>query len=62
VKIKKVFKKDRALELIVKGNNLVYKEPNYKKPYLVVFCFQDTDKLEKDLSEIDAREKLEINK
>lgn len=47
-KIYKVFKLEQALKLIAKGNELIYDEPNKKKPWLKVFCFMDTEKLHKD--------------
>lgn len=48
----KIFKKEHALKLITMNNNLVYTEPNRKKPWLVVFCFEDTEKLHKDFTSI----------
>lgn len=48
----KIFKRESALKLIAMGNNLIYTEPNKKKPWLVVFCFEDNDKLHEDFSSI----------
>ena len=47
-KIFKVYKLKQALNLIDKGNKLIYTEQNKKKPWLKVFCFIDTAKLHKD--------------
>lgn len=58
MKTKKVFKKNIALGLIARGNKVLYTEPNYKKNWLVVFIFEDTDKLEADFTTVSN----EINK
>lgn len=55
MKIFKVFKKQLALELIVLNNNLIYTEPNHKYKKYVVFCFEDTYKLRKDLEKINNK-------
>ena len=48
----KVFKRESALKLIAKGNNLIYTEPNRNKNWLVVFCFEDTTKLRQDFTNL----------
>ena len=48
MEIYKVFSRNKALKLISIGNRLIYTEPNRKKTWLSVFCFEDTDKLHKD--------------
>lgn len=57
MKIYKVFSRNRALELISLGNRNLYTEPNFKNPWLRVFCFQDTEKLHRDITMIDIRDK-----
>lgn len=52
MELKKIFSKRIASQLIAKGNDLLRTEPNVKKKGFVVFVFQDTDKLRKDLTEI----------
>lgn len=52
MKIFKIFKRDLALQLIVEGNRLIYTEPNKTKKWLVVFCFEDTSNLRKDIEKI----------
>ena len=52
MKIFKIFKREIALKLISMGNKLIYTEPNKKKYWLVVFCFEDTDKLHEDINKI----------
>lgn len=52
MEIFKVFKREMALDLITMGNNLIYTEPNRQKSWLVVFCFEDTEKLHEDISKI----------
>ena len=49
---KKIFKKDIAIELITKGNTMLYTEPNLKKSWLLVFNFLETEKLLTDFTEI----------
>lgn len=46
--IKKVFSKRKAIQLVDMGNNILYTEDNYKNNKLKVFCFVNTDKLNKD--------------
>lgn len=48
----KVFKRQLAFELIALDNKLIYTEPNYKYKKYIVFCFEDTYKLRKDLEDI----------
>lgn len=50
--IKKIFKKQIAVELLVRKHELVYTEPNLKKPWLTVFCFRETVNLLSDLTQI----------
>jgi len=54
---KKIFKKDIAIELITKGNTMLYTEPNLKKSWLLVFNFLETEKLLTDFTEINNRNK-----
>ena len=48
VNIKKVYSKDKAIQLVNMGNEILYTEDNYKNKRLKVFCFIDTDKLNND--------------
>lgn len=50
MKIKKIFSREIALDLISKGFNMLYTEPNRQKNWLVVFCFEDTDALLAELT------------
>jgi len=52
MKIKKIFKRDIAFQLIAIGHNLIYTEPNHMKKWLSVFCFEETDALLKDLTKL----------
>lgn len=49
---KKIFTKRLALELRRKGLDIIATEPNYKKPQLDVYIFEDTEKFQKALTEI----------
>jgi hypothetical protein len=55
MKIFKVFRRDWALTCVTKGCNLVYTEPNRKKVYLSVFCFEDTSELRKIITELNNK-------
>lgn len=55
MEIFKVFKRKIALELAAKGNKIIYTEPNRKKTWLSVFCFEDNDKLHKDFNTINNK-------
>lgn len=55
MEIFKVFKRKIALELVAKGNNLIYTEPNRKKMWLSVFCFEDNEKLHEDFNIINDK-------
>lgn len=57
MKIYKIFSKNKALELISMGNRNIYTEPNWRRPWFVVFCFEDTSKLHDDITLIDKRKK-----
>lgn len=46
--VKKVFSKDKAIQLVSMGNKILYTEDNYKNNKLKVFCFINTDKLNED--------------
>lgn len=46
--IKKVYSMDKAIQLVNMGNSILYDEENYKNKKLKVFCFINTDKLNKD--------------
>jgi hypothetical protein len=52
MKVKKIFSKKIAIQLIVNGNELIYTEPNKYKNWLSVFCFEETPNLLKNLTEI----------
>ena len=52
MKIKKIFKREIALELIQKGHKLMYTEPNRDIPTFVVFCFIETEELLSDLTKL----------
>lgn len=52
MQIKKIFKRDIALKLVENGHRLIYTEPNRLKNYLSVFCFQETEELLRDLTEL----------
>lgn len=54
MEIFKVFKKSIALTCVAEGCNLVYTEPNWKKPYLRVFCFEDNELLRRTLTRINS--------
>lgn len=51
-KHKKIFSKSIAVQLIQLGNELLYTEPNTKKPYLSVFVFNETKELLEQLTNI----------
>ncbi|MBO3356281.1 hypothetical protein [Clostridium perfringens] len=51
----KIFKKQLALNLIELDNRLIYTEPNHKYKKYIVFCFEDTYKLRKDLENINNK-------
>lgn len=46
--IKKVFSKNKAIQLVNMGNEILYTEDNVKNKKLKVFCFINTDKLNND--------------
>lgn len=46
--IKKVFSKNKAIQLVNMGNNILYTEENAKDKKLKVFCFVNTEKLNSD--------------
>lgn len=48
----KVFSREKALICISKDCRLIYTEPNRNKPWLSVFCFEDTEKLHKILTSL----------
>ena len=50
--IYKIFSKRVAIELLNKGNKILYTEDNKKYPKLKVFCFIETNKLRKDFNNI----------
>ncbi|MGE7887834.1 hypothetical protein ACQKN7_10735 [Bacillus cereus] len=50
--IKKIHSKRVALLLIRRGHDFVYCEPHKKNERLTVFFFEDTKKLNADLTEI----------
>lgn len=52
MKIFKIFKKDMALDLVSMGNKIIYTEPNKKKNWLIVFCFEDNEQLHVDINKL----------
>lgn len=52
MKIKKIFSRAIALELISKDYKLLYTEPNRQKSWLSVFCFQETQELLEQLTKL----------
>lgn len=53
MQIKKIFKREIALQLMCnKKHNFLYTEPNRNKNWLSVFCFEETPELLNDLTEI----------
>lgn len=46
--IKKVFSREKAIQLVNMGNKILYTEENYKRRDFKVFCFINTDKLNND--------------
>lgn len=50
--IKKVFSKNKAIQLLNMGNKILYTENNTKNNKLKVFCFINTEKLNKDWSKL----------
>ena len=52
MKVKKIFTKNVAFELISKGCNLLDMEPNYKIPKFKVYVFEDTPEFRKYLNQI----------
>jgi hypothetical protein len=54
---KKIFKKSIAIELMCNGFEFTHTEPNYKKNWLTVFCFEESTELLNKLTEINDREK-----
>ncbi len=52
MKIKKIFKREIALQLISMGHQLIYTEPNRQIKNFVVFCFEEDNKLLNDLTKL----------
>lgn len=52
MEIKKVFSRNMAIQLLNMGNKILYTEENYKNKNFKVFCFVNTDKLNKDWKKI----------
>lgn len=52
MEVMKIFSKRVATELIGRGNSLIRTEDNLKRKSYIVFIFEDTGKLRKDLTEI----------
>ena len=52
MKYKKIYSKKIFLELIIKGGELLWTEPNKNKTWLSVFVFKCDDNLLKNLTEI----------
>lgn len=52
IKIKKIFSKKIAIQLIANNNKLIYTEPNRYKNWLSVFCFKETPNLLNQLTKL----------
>jgi hypothetical protein len=53
MRVKKIFKLQIALQLLSsKKHNLLYTESNRNKDGFTVFCFEESEELLKDLTEI----------
>ena len=52
VNYKKIYSKKVSLQLIIKGHELLWTEPNRDKKWLSVFVFKLDDSLLSDLTEI----------
>ncbi|ENK1242996.1 hypothetical protein AB2063_001124 [Clostridium botulinum] len=52
MKVKKIFTKKVAYELIQKGHNLIDMEKNLKHEGFKVYVFEETEELLRDLTEI----------
>ncbi|AJD26103.1 hypothetical protein G8E05_10720 [Clostridium botulinum] len=52
MKIKKIFKREIALQLVSMGHKLIYTEPNRNIENFVVFCFEEDNKLLNDLTKL----------
>jgi hypothetical protein len=50
MKVRRIFKKSLAVELMSMGHNLINLEPNYKHKKFVVYVFEDTPQLDHELS------------
>lgn len=50
--LKRIFTLKLADELVKRGNEIVDYEINTKNPKLKVFIFEDNERLQKDISEI----------
>ncbi|MEB4859747.1 MULTISPECIES: DUF5659 domain-containing protein [Priestia] len=50
MKLRRIFKKSLAVELMNMGHHLINLEPNYKHHRFVVYVFEDTPQLDADLS------------
>lgn len=57
MKIKKIFSKQIAIQLMVGGFNLVFTEENRLKKWLTVFCFEETPELLEELTNINNKSK-----
>lgn len=62
MKIKKIFSRKIALQLISNGNNLIYTEQNRYKHRLSVFCFEETQNLLNQLTELTKTTSIKENK
>lgn len=55
MQIYKVHKRDLALKLAAMNNMILDKEPNKFNPKFMVYIFEDTEKLHRDLTDISAK-------
>lgn len=55
MKYKKIYSKKVFLELVIKGHELLWIEPNKNNKWLSVFVFKTDDTLLSDLTEITNR-------
>lgn len=57
MKTKTIFTRKLAYELRLRGHSIVAVKPNPYKPEFNVWIFEDSDRLEKDLTEITKNDK-----
>lgn len=55
MKLKEIFKKSIAMQLRDMGNPIYDAKANLKNPKMVVYIFEDTEKLERDFKKIQIK-------